>query len=364
MNPAVSIAFPCWNRGRELRVTLETITRQNYSPLELVVVEEEDDGLTESVAKEFGVKYVRRIRTQPYPIFQSIASQWNQCARESSGEILLLQTAEVLHESDNVIGDLVERILSKPKIMATPLIKDLAQDGSQIGWYNHPTDGSRPGWVSGAGPHAIRREDFFFTGGYEELFYGYGSEDDYWMYLLRKNGFSIEYVESAVCAHQWHERTKFEPVTGYANRALIRTLTMEIEEGRRKPLANCQPLSLEASAREEDVTNIVLDALNREEMSRKFKTWAVEVWINGNRNPDITFVYQRDIANEGNGRISEIGEMITEAAWGVVRAREAYVEGALAANEAWSKRALQCAQVTETWASRALARARKLMETK
>jgi glycosyltransferase involved in cell wall biosynthesis len=361
----VSIAFPCWNRGRELRVTLESIKRQNY-PVELVVVEDGDDGLTEALAAEYGAKYFRRERTEAYPIFQNIASLWNLCMKHSTGDILILQTAEVLHESENVIAELVACVESKPKILATPLIKDLAPDGSFAGWYNHPREGSRPGWVSGAGPHAFRKSEMLEIGGYTELMYGYGHEDDLLMFMLRKNGWSIEYVESAVCAHQWHERVKYEPVTGYANRALLHILTMEIEDGTRLPVANRQPLEIDTSTTEQDVTAAVAAALSHRtlQMSMEFKAWATECWLNGNRHPDIIFVYQRNIANEGLGRVSEIGEMITEAAWAVVRAEEARKAAAITPDEKWARRALERAEITHTWAARALSKARKLMEEK
>jgi hypothetical protein len=349
-----------------LENTLESIVSQKYpGDLELVVVEDGyDEGITEGVAFNFGAKYIRRERTESYPVFQNIASLWNLCMNNCHNEIVILQTAEVLHESENVIADLVARVESKPKVLATPLIKDLAPDGSFQGWYNHPTEGSRPGWVSGAGPHAFRKSEMLEVGAYSELFFGYGHEDDELFFRLRKNGWSIEYVESAVCAHQWHDRVKFEPVTGYANRALILILTMEVEQGRRRPRANEEPLDLDTNVTVYDVTLAIGAALKSFEMSNTFKTWASECWINGNKNPDITFVAQRTIANEGMGKVSELGEMITEAAWAVVRAEEARKAAAITPDEKWAARALRCADITHTWAARSIARAWKLMEAK
>jgi hypothetical protein len=363
-HPSISIAFPCWNRGALLHITLKSIARQKYpGPVELVVVESGDDGLTEDVAMEFGAQYIRLPR-EDYPVFQSIAEMWNVCARESHNDILILQTAEVMHETPNVLADLVARVQSGPKVMATALVKDLAPDGSFDGWYNHPTAGSRPGWVSGAGPHAIHRGQFLALGGYEEMFYGYGSEDNYWMYLLRRNGFSIEYVESAVCAHQWHERTKYEPVTGYANRSLINILTMEIEDGIRAPVANKEPLVIEASVTEEDVTRAVKGAMEIEP-SRYFHDWARQCWLAGNHNADLTFVAQRSTANQGSEVmvIYRIREMVTEAAWAVVRGKEAYKVAAGAMLEgmnSWSARAARCGDIHATWATMSLRKARIL----
>jgi glycosyltransferase involved in cell wall biosynthesis len=368
--PSVSIAFPCWHRGPLLAKTLESIKRQNYpGSLELVIVEEESDGITKELAEAYGATYINNPRLESYPPFQSITKLWNMCLHASAGDIVLLQTAEVLHESSNVISDLVARVESGTKIMATPLIKDLAQDGTFAGWYNHPREGSRPGWISGAGPHAFRRAEMLEIGGYEELLWGYGHEDDLLFFMLRKNGWSIKYVESAVCAHQWHERTKFEPITGYTNRALIRILTMEIEDGFRPPIANKYPLLIDTSVTASVIHLWAVAALEHG-MSDTFKQWMKD-WDAGKRHPDDIFVAQRTIANEGLGKASQIGEMITEAAWAVIRGEEARTvafNAKMAARSTgrtdcirWAERAGRCADITHTWAARALARAGKLM---
>lgn len=357
--PSVSIAFPCWRRGALLEKTLASIRRQCYpGHLDLIVVEEEDDGLTRQVAAAYGARYINNPRLEPYPLFQSITKLWNLCLHACTGEIAMLQTGEVLHEG-SVIMDLVQRVCSGNKIMATPLIRELNQDGLPAGWYNHPREGTRPGWISGAGPHAFRREEMLQIGGYEEMFYGYGHEDDYFLHLLRANGWSIEYVESAVCAHQWHERFKFEPITGYANRALIRTLIMDIEEGRRKPLANYKPLEVEFDVTPKMLLNLIYDTWDYP-FSETYKTWVDKCWLHGDKHPDVTFVAQRTVANEGRGLISELGEMITECAWSLTRLDEAVEESEKTSFPSWCNRCRHAALIHGTWATHAYSRARKL----
>lgn len=360
--PSVSIAFPCWRRGALLEKTLVSIHEQKYpGQLDLVVVEEEDDGYTRKVAKAFNAYYVQKPRLEPYPVFQSITELWNLCLEKCTGEIAILQTAEVLHESKGVIEELVARVSTGEKILAVPLIKDLAPDGSFVDWFNHPTKGSRPGWISGAGPHAFRRSEMLEIGGYEELFYGYGHEDDYLFYLLRKNGWRIEYVDTAICAHQWHERIKFEDTTGYANRSLIRILTMEIEDGWRAPLANKQDLHFEADANYAELNDVIYQTLNLP-MSETYKNWVNHCWLNGAKNVDLTFVAQRTVANEGNGDLSLLGEMVLECAWAIKRSEEAFEVCRKTSLPSWSVRAGRCAMIHRTWATRSLRRARKLLE--
>jgi hypothetical protein len=267
----------------------------------------------------------------------------------------------VLHESENVIADLVQRVESGEKILATPLIKDLNQDGSFAGWYNHPSEGSRPGWVSGAGPHAFRKSQMEQIGGYEELYYGYGGEDNFWLYLLGKNGWKIEYVESAVCAHQWHERPKYEPTTGYANRSLTNILVMEIDEGKREPIANKQLLEVYDSPTVREFLAVLADTKELP-MSKAFTKWRDRWASTYFMHVDDLFVVQRTVANEGLGKMSEIGEMITESAWASMREVEARRVASLAYGT-WAQRALHCADIHATWAHHSLKKAKQLIQS-
>jgi glycosyltransferase involved in cell wall biosynthesis len=358
MNPTVSIAFPCRNRGRLLDRTIMSILRQKYSPrVELVVVDDGADGITEGVANQYGAKFILKPRVESYPEFQSITEMWNLCLANCTGEIVMLQCAEVHHDKLTVIQDLVERVMSGTKIMATPLIRDLGQKGEFENWANHPTEGSRPGWISGAGPHAFRRTEMLEIGGYEEMFYGYGHEDDYWMYLLRKNGWSIEYVESAICSHQWHLRPTFEPITGYANRALLRTLWMEIEDGEREPRANSKALEIDNSVTAQQI-NDYAELVASTSRSSEYKEWA-EKWVNGFANVDDIFVTQRNMAVEQLGP----EEMVLEAAWAILRAGEAHVQAMVSTDGRWKERASRAADIHMTWAAHALKRAGKLIVT-
>jgi len=359
--PSVSIAFPCWRRGALLRNTLESINRQAYpGKLELIVVEEENDGLTEQLAAEYGARYIRNERVEPFPVFQSITKLWNMCWQAASSEIVILQCAEVMHRN-NVIESLVDHLLtSDKKTLATPLIEDLAEDGSFAGWYNHPTEGSRPGWVSGAGPHCFYKWEMEKIGGYDLQFYGYGGEDNYLFFLLRKNGWNIDYVPSALCAHQWHERTKYEPTTGYANRSLINALTMEIELGWIPPLANREPLELRRRPDIEELYKVLACTVDFP-MSETFKNWR-ENFYETPIHPDDLFVLQRTIANEGLGKVYEIGEMITESVWAMLRETEAR-QVADEASGQWKNRASFCADIHATWAALSLEKAKRLMES-
>ena len=368
MAPPISIAMPCWRRADYLARTLESIRRQNYpGELELIVVEDDRDGLIEKVAAQFEARYLTRKRTENYPIFQSVAVIWNMCLRACSHEITILQTDDIVHESSHVIEELVERVQTAPKLIAMPLIKALRPDGSFHQWYSHPAFDGQGARISGTGPHTFFRSEMLKLGGYEEMFYGYGYDDNYIQYLWRKNGWTIDYVESAMCAHPFHEHSQYgnEKFTVHANRALIRTLVMEIEDGLRKPIANSQPLQFDFSAKEADVEQILSEVRGLPRASRLFAEWEAFCWRQGN-HPDRSAQYSQNISCERPIQpTSMLDEMIVECAWGLARANLARVEQAqpvIAGQEDWPRVVGRAADITHTWASRALGKARFLIK--
>lgn len=232
VKPSVSIVIPACNRGHLLGKTLESIRQQAYPSLEVIVVEDGDDGITESVTKHYDAKYFRYQRTEEFPPFQSVATIRNIGVKAATGEILIIQDAETFHEAA-VISDLVGTLGANPKTLAASKTKVLDPDGKEIGWLS--------GFV-GACPSAIDRATAVEIGGYEEQFFGYGCEDDWYIQLLLWNGIKTQRTES-IAAHQWHSSHPFEPFTGQANRALAWALTTEVLWGNRPPRANIGPIT-------------------------------------------------------------------------------------------------------------------------
>lgn len=356
----VSIVMPCWNRAQFLPRTIDSILRQSYpGELEFVIVETGNDG-TQAVAERYGCRYLNFPRDE-HPLYQHLCAMWNIGIREAKNEIVILQNAEIVHESGGVVSDLVALVESGPKVHAMPLVKDAEADGTFRDWCNHPTEGCRPRWRFGGGPMAFLRADLLWVGGWEELFYGYGHEDDFFFYLLNRHGFKLEYAMNAVCTHWDHERVPYDPTTGYANRALIRLLTFQIEHGLREPFANRQPLAVKLGPTDDDLSDEIM-RLWRLDSSKVFKQWA-ERWISGDRTPDDNFTISNYCLNEGRGMISGATYHTTEAAYSFLRAKrdkeiseDAWAKGM----DKWSARASFCAVIHETWAATALAQSREI----
>jgi glycosyltransferase involved in cell wall biosynthesis len=356
--PPVSLGIPCWKRADALRRTLETIRRQNYPKLEIVVAEDDDDGgRIREVCGRFGAKHVQRKRVDQYPPFQCVSAIWNLAFQNCSHEIVILQTDDILHESPDVIQRAVEHLLANPKCIATPLVRNLNPAGEFVEWFNHPATHGEGNHLSGTGPFCMWRQDFERIGGFEELFYGYGYEDNYFHGTVRRNSLDFEYVMDAVCAHPSHERWKYEPITGFANRALIRILELEIEDGMRIPKANAQPLDYDLSAWTQDVDAFVesVRSWNRGQ-SNVFEKWVVGCWLY-DKNPDTCAEGHRGVACDRSYPFWRMDEMVIETAWGLIRANIAVDEANRAPDSRWGDVAWRAAKITHTWASRALAKA-------
>lgn len=363
MAQPVTIAIPCYKRGVMLEQCLKSIRGQDYGGnIDLLVVEDgRDGGLTEGVAFNFGARYFSIPRFDSYPEFQSVAKLWNHCILLSRTEALIMQSCDIVYKSPNLVADLVAKLESSLEVHASPLVEILDRAGVWGGdYYNHPTEGCRPGWVFGGAPHIFRKSQLLAMGGYDQRFYGYGHEDDYFFYLLGKNGLHHEYVTTATAAHLWHERPLFEPTTGYANRSLMRLFTTEVESDFRAPIANREPIVSLAPAL--PIDTLVAAGLG-ECFDEDYQRWAKD-WLGGKRNVDDTFSFGRTIAS-GKSPYAQIGEMILESAWATLRQAECMVAQHRAIGKeqlAWAARCFQCGDIHRAWSARAQLRAGTLIQ--
>jgi GT2 family glycosyltransferase len=369
---SVSMVFPCYQRGKELRRTLKSIREQKYpGSLELIVVEDGNDGITESVAAEFDARFIRRERVETYPAFQSPGLIRNIGLKAAKNEILILQDADIFHETPNTVEQLVNWIKDDPSLMSVPLVRRLHPDGSFFEWFNHPTEGPRPRWILGGCARTVRREAILAFGGYEEAFFGHGFEDDFFDYLVRHNGIKIEYVPTAITAHahEWADGSTFEPLTGLANWALILTLLSQIIYFGRPVLANI-PISQEENVERRDIESLLDDAV-RFFRNEEYVAWARK-WISGGadlaENRESIFIAARAqhyCLDLEKIRIGYIAEHVAHAAWSFSWVAQTLVEESRALQEGkttWAARIRKTRSVYATWCSTALKIVEKILD--
>ncbi len=206
--PTVSIVLTAFNRYQQLRKTLESIIEQEYRPsVEVIVMEHGNDGQTKWIAERAGAKYIQ-IPREPFPAFQNPARIHNIGIREAQNDIVILQGAEVRYTGKDDIAKLVAPIADNHLLVTTPVVQSLKQNGEFDEWYMHPTEGRRAGWIVNF-CLAMHRDLILKIQGFDEGFEGYGYEDDYLIYCLRKNSATFEYKTDVLVQHQWHDRSSY-----------------------------------------------------------------------------------------------------------------------------------------------------------
>jgi glycosyltransferase involved in cell wall biosynthesis len=228
VSKTISIVLPTWNRTKLLANTLASIARQTRQPSEIIVVEDRPrDSSTRHVCIGYGAKHI------PVPgesiEYRNVGFVYNRGIEQATGDIVIMQSAECMYESKTGIADLVSAIESDGYASAVPLVRSLSPTGRFIEWFCHPTLGGRPGWT-GMFCHAIHRQRLVEVGGYDEIFKGYGFDDDLLLYRLKKNGVNPRHVNTIV-SHQWHERHATIQRETDANKLIYDAKILEIERG-------------------------------------------------------------------------------------------------------------------------------------
>ena len=266
MLPSVSMIFLYRDREKQFEQTLQSIERQHYAgSLELIVVEDGDDGgIVAKMCKAFGARHIQKVRgaaessgRHQYwtknPPFGNLPILRNIGIRAAQNDVIIFQDAEVRHDND-VIEEIATAVIDQPTLLVNTKMKMMAEDGVKWHWRSHPTEPPCPQWMHVGSPNAIRRDFITRMGGFEELFAGYGYDDDYFFYQIRKNG-TTRFSDQAEATHLWHVGVPFDYPTGQANRAICSRLLHETQAGLRPPTANY---------RSRDVLDSQFPTVNRE----------------------------------------------------------------------------------------------------
>src|SRR5262245_14498035 len=111
-NPLVSVVVPAFNAAKTIAETLHSISRQTYSALEIVVV---DDGSTDATAN-----IVRRHADPRLRIVAKanggVASARNACSRESRGAFVALIVADDLWHPTKIAKQLPVLLAGGPEM--------------------------------------------------------------------------------------------------------------------------------------------------------------------------------------------------------------------------------------------------------
>jgi glycosyltransferase involved in cell wall biosynthesis len=237
---SVSIVMTSYKRPEQLRRTLHSISIQTRRPDQIVVVEDGGDEETRGICavacmqKGLKVEYCER-RNRPKLDYSNPAIPKNIGIKKAIGDILIIQCAEVRYTNPQDIERLVKPVEEDPSISNIAQVKALGRYDNFQEWYAGPE--RAPGWFLDF-CQAVRRDKVMAINGFDELYEGYGFDDDDFALRLQASGVKYQWAMDVVCEHQWH----FVPdkSTNLSDRGRIRYNMMKeaIDAGRRSPVAN------------------------------------------------------------------------------------------------------------------------------
>lgn len=236
----VSIVMTAYKRHRQLESTLASIAMQTRQPDQIVVVEDGNDGgATQGVciaAKNEGlpVEYYSRKR-RPNVNYSNAAIPKNIGIKKATGDILLIQCAEVRYTSPNDIANMVRPVEEDGNASSFAYCQALDEKGNFQEWYAGPERCA--GWYLDF-CQCVRRDKVLAVGGFDEGYIGYGFEDDDFAFRLQRSGIQYRWSPEVVVQHQWHPHFNegMEETMSIRGRARYDSMKIGIEEQERNDL--------------------------------------------------------------------------------------------------------------------------------
>lgn len=237
---SISVVMTAYKRPKLLANTLESIRMQTRRPDEIIVVEDGfDGGVTQGVcinAKNDGlpVKHICR-KNRPELGYSNPAIPKNIGIKAATGDVLIIQCAEVMYTSPNDIANLVQPLQESRGVTTVALVSARDGQGGFQEWYAGPV--RSPSWFLDF-CQAVRRSDVMDIGGFDEQYLGYGFDDDCFAFRLQSSGVSYRWAMNVECHHQWHPISDKDVKLSEWGRSRYELMKHEIVNKKRGPQVN------------------------------------------------------------------------------------------------------------------------------
>ena len=223
-----ALLITAFQRDELLAYGLDSIKRQNYKDLRIIVINDGIPGTTEHVCKKYDVEYLFTGQRNTDKIYWRVPGYaLNIGVRYCRSKNIILSCAEMFH-----LGPCLHHLLApldnQPKALCIPKGKD----DHKSDYLNHLRETGRHSDIVHKTLNnlktdlpflmAMKRQEFMSINGYDEDFTGQSYDDDDLMGRLLANG--CRYVQTeAECVHLYHSRkfvSKSEPWRLKHNREL------------------------------------------------------------------------------------------------------------------------------------------------
>ena len=201
MSPKASICIATHNKRDTLYKVLDSIFKQTVPfAFEVVVCDDGGSDGTRDVTNEFRLDYdLTYLRTET-STYRNPSFARNQTMRYASGEVLILQSDDVVHHTPNTVEKLVNELYPNTYNIAT--VNNQYADGT-VGDPYTGLENRRPYFFLGS----VLREHAYAVGGNDEEFAEPGYDDNWFACCLHRGlGLEVNYRPDIVGYHQDHPR--------------------------------------------------------------------------------------------------------------------------------------------------------------
>lgn len=212
-----SICLSTRNKAAALRNTLRSIYAQEVPfTFEVIVVDDGSRDETKAVCDDFPkVRY----RFLANPKYRNPSKARNEAFRMAEGEIILAQSDDVVHVGGKSIQTLVDGLKDGEFLLARTANYQYDKQGNPVQFIREYAGPERqvPYFFLGA----IRYENVYAVGGYDEEFVEPCFDDDWFGDCLTKGiGLSFRYTEEVIAHHQSHGYEPHSHDNEHVSRAL------------------------------------------------------------------------------------------------------------------------------------------------
>lgn len=190
MDPLVSVVIPVFNGERFLREAVESVLVQQYSPVEIIVVDDGSTDGTANVARSLSetVRYF-------YQTNQGPAAARNRGIEHAQGSLIAFADADDLWPAGKLE-------LQLPYLIKNPAI-DIVLGRVQQVMVSGPTQAQEPAFSVNLGSAVIRKSVFERLGLFDETMRY--SEDVDWFMRARESGAAIVTIDAVTLFYRQHE---------------------------------------------------------------------------------------------------------------------------------------------------------------
>lgn len=193
----VSVIIPTRNREKIVYKCMKYILRQDYSPYEILVIDDGSKDNTEKVLKEF-LSY-ENFRYIPLSERKGPAFCRNLGVRESNGDLIIFIDSDIFVRSDFISNHVRAHRNHTEEIVAVGPVIAISEIDQELSYKGSILDFSNAYFASGNA--SILRDTFIKVGGFDEVFNVYGWEDIDFGLKLKASGVKSIKVSEAIGYH-------------------------------------------------------------------------------------------------------------------------------------------------------------------